>query len=139
MSGTGAATLRLKKLADSLGVPSAQYTDFATAIDSNTSGNVDQSGAEAVGINRSTNPISFTRVTTNLSSYGWNYSGGNWNIPSNATGASGHTFYVVGMDNYNLTTPGASPKNGGNVDIQGMLVRWHRPFKQRYSPPDQSP
>ncbi|HKA16821.1 MAG TPA: PilX N-terminal domain-containing pilus assembly protein [Blastocatellia bacterium] len=119
LSGTDPATVRLKKLADSLGIPAAQYTDFATSIDSNTSGNVDQSGAEAVGINRATNPITFTRVTTSLSTYGWNYSGNNWNIPSNSTGASGHTFYVVGLDNYNLADPGNSPKNGGNVDIQG--------------------
>ena len=119
LSGTDPATLRLKKLADSLAVPAAQYSDFSTAIDSNTSGNVDQTGAEAVGINRATNPISFTRVTTNLSTYGWNYSGNNWNIPSNSTGATGHTFYVVGLDNYNLANPGGSPKNGGNVDIQG--------------------
>lgn len=119
LSGTDAVTLRVKKLADSLGVPSAQYVDFSTAIDSNTSGNIDQSGAEAVGVNRSTNPISFTRVTSNLSTYGWNYSGNNWDIPSNSTGASGHTFYVVGVDNYNLADPGNSPKNGGNVDIQG--------------------
>ncbi len=119
LTGNSAPTVRLKKLADSLAVPSSQYTAFATAIDSNTTGNVDQSGAEAVGINRATNPISFTRVTTNLSTYGWNYSGGNWNIPSNSTGASGHTFYVVGMDNYNLASPGASPQNGGNVDVQG--------------------
>src|SRR5262245_52597910 len=80
LSGTDPATVRLKKLADSLGIPAAQYTDFATSIDSNTSGNVDQSGAEAVGINRATNPITFTRVTTSLSTYGWNYSGNNWNI-----------------------------------------------------------
>ena len=111
--------MRVKKLADSLAIPSAQYSSFTAAIDSNASGTVDQTGAEAVGINRSTNPISFTRVTTNLSTYGWNYSGGNWNIPSNSTGASGHTFYVVGRDNYNLANPGASPQNGGNVDIQG--------------------
>jgi len=119
MSGSDAVTLRVKKLADSLGIPASQYTDFATAIDSNTSGNIDQSGAEAVGINRNTNPISFSRVTTDLSTYGWNYSGHDWSIPSNSTGASGHTFYVVGLDNYNLADPGNSPKNGGNVDIQG--------------------
>jgi Tfp pilus assembly protein PilX len=119
LTGTGAATVRLKKLADSLAVPSSQYSAFASAIDSNTSGNVDQSGAEAVGIDRSTNPISFTRVTTNLSTYGWNYSGGNWNIPSNSTGANGHTFYVVGVDNYDPANPGSCPQNGGNVDVQG--------------------
>jgi Tfp pilus assembly protein PilX len=119
LTGSSPATVRVKKLADSLAVPAAQYTAFATAIDSNTTGNVDQTGAEAVGIDRTTNPITFTRVTTNLSTYGWNYSGGNWNIPSNSTGASGHTFYVVGVDNYNLASPGASPQNGGNVDVQG--------------------
>ena len=123
-TGTVAATLRIKKLADSLAIPSSQYTAFATAIDSNTSGNVDQSSAEAVGIDRSTNPISFTRVTTNLSTYGWNYSGGKWTIPSNSTGASNHTFYVVGLDNYDTTAAVQSdgvhvPQNGGNVDIQG--------------------
>jgi hypothetical protein len=119
LTGNAAATVRLKKLADSLSVPSAQYSSFTAAIDSNTSGAVDQTGAEAVGIDRSTNPITFTRVTTNLSTYGWNYSGNNWNIPSNSTGASGHTFYVVGLDNYNLASPATSPKNGGNVDVQG--------------------
>src|SRR5215471_5536765 len=119
LTGSSPATVQVKKLADSLGIPSSQYTDFATAIDSNTSGTITQTGAEAVGINRSTNPMTFTRVTTNLTSYGWNYSGGNWNIPSNSTGASGHTFYVVGADNYNFANPGGSIKNGGNVDIQG--------------------
>ena len=119
LTGNSDPTVRLRKLADSLAVPSSQYSAFASAIDSNASGNVDQTGAEAVGIDRSTNPISFTRVTTNLSTYGWNYSGGNWNIPSNSTGANGHTFYVVGLDNYNLANPGASPQNGGNVDVQG--------------------
>ncbi|HSB07948.1 MAG TPA: hypothetical protein VLM38_00440 [Blastocatellia bacterium] len=119
LTGNADPTVRLRKLADSLAIPPSQYSAFATAIDSNTSGTVDQTGAEAVGINRSTDPITFTRVTTNLSTYGWNYSGGNWNIPSNSTGANGHTFYVVGKDNYNLSSPGASPQNGGNVDIQG--------------------
>lgn len=119
LTGNSAATVRLKKLADSLAVPSSQYTAFATAIDEDTTGVVNQTGAEAVGINRSTNPITFTRVTTNLSTYGWNYSGGNWNIPSNSTGASGHTFYVVGVDNYNLANPTTGLKNGGNVDVQG--------------------
>ena len=120
LTGNAPATVQLRKLADSLGVPSSQYSAFATVIDEGTSsGVVTQTGAEAVGIDRSTNPISFTRVTTNLSTYGWNYSGGNWNIPSNSTGASGHTFYVVGQDYYNLANPGASPKNGGNVDVQG--------------------
>jgi hypothetical protein len=119
LTGNGGTTPQLRKLADSLGVPSSQYSAFATAIDEDTTGTVTQTGAEAVGINRSTNPISFTRVTTNLSTYGWNYSGGNWNIPSNSTGASGHTFYVVGVDNYNLASPGTSLANGGNVDVQG--------------------
>ena len=124
-TGTAAATLRIKKLADSLAIPSSLYSAFAAAIDSNTSGSVDQSSAEAVGIDRTTNPITFTRVTTNLSTYGWNYSGGNWNIPSNATGANNHTFYVVGIEDPDysstaVTTNGVNvPRNGGNVDIQG--------------------
>jgi type IV pilus assembly PilX-like protein len=124
LTGSDTASLRVKKLADSLAIPNAQYAAFTAAIDSNTSGNVDQTSAEAVGINRSTNPISFTRVTTDLSTYGWNYSGGDWNIPSNSTGASGHTFYVVGMDNYDTSASVQSdgvhvPQNGGNVSIQG--------------------
>lgn len=124
LTGSAAVTLRVKKLADSLGIPASEYSAFTTAIDSNASGVVDQSSAEAVGINRSTNPISFTRVTTNLSTYGWTYSGNNWSIPSNATGADNHTFYVVGLDNYNTAASVQSdgvhvPQNGGNVDIQG--------------------
>ncbi|HWN98568.1 MAG TPA: PilX N-terminal domain-containing pilus assembly protein [Blastocatellia bacterium] len=123
-TGTATATLRLKKLADSLAIPSSQYTAFATAIDTNSSGNVDQSSSEAVSINRATNPISFTHATTDLSTYGWNYSGSRWSIPSNSTGADNHTFYVVGLDNYNTTAAVQSdglhvPQNGGNVDIQG--------------------
>ena len=124
LAGNSAVTARLRKLADSLGVPTAQYSDFAAAIDSDTTGTVTQTGAEAVGISRvknvdGTTTFTFTRVTTNLATYGWDYSGGDWNIPSNSTGASNHTFYVVGVDNYNFSNPSASPKNGGNVKITG--------------------
>ena len=119
LSGNSPATIRLKKLADSLGIPPAQYAAFGTAIDSDTSGTVSQTGAEAVGINRLTNPITFTRVTTDLSTYGWNYSGGNWGIDSNSTGATGHSFYAVGLDNYNPASPGSSTPNGGNVKVTG--------------------
>ena len=128
LAGNTAVTLRVKKLADSLGVPSAQYAAFASAIDSNASGDVTQSSAEAIKITRTTNPdtISFTHETSNLGTYGWNYSNGSkqWDIPSNSTGADGHTFYVVGVDNYNTGTSVvngsvAVAQNGGNVSIHG--------------------
>jgi hypothetical protein len=126
LATSDAITLRVKKLADSLGVPSSQYSAFASAIDSNASGNVTQSGAEAIKITRTTNPatISFSHETGNLGTYGWNYSGGNWDIPSNSSGADGHTFYIVGVDNYNTSTSVvngsiAVPQNGGNVTIHG--------------------
>ncbi len=126
LATSDAVTLRVKKLADSLGIPSAQYAAFASAIDSNASGNVDQTNAEAIKITRTTNPatISFTHETGNLGTYGWNYSSNKWDIPSNSAGADGHTFYIVGVDNYN-TSAGvvngsvAVPQNGGNVSIHG--------------------
>jgi len=128
MSGVLPATVRLKKLADSLGVPSAQYTAFADAIDDTALGTVNQSNPEAIKITRTTNPdtISFTHETGNLGTYGWSYSNGSnqWDIPSNSAGADGHTFYVVGVDNYNTATSVvngsvAVPQNGGNVSIHG--------------------
>ncbi|MFP5264288.1 MAG: PilX N-terminal domain-containing pilus assembly protein [Blastocatellia bacterium] len=119
LTGSSAATVRLRKLADSLGIPSSQYSSFTAAVDSNSSGVVDQTNPEAVSISRGSTSITFSHSTSNLSSYGWSYSSGDWNIPSNSTGASGHTFYVVGVDNYNFSTPSASPKNGGNVKITG--------------------
>lgn len=126
LATSDAVTLRVKKLADSLGVPSTQYADFADAIDSNSSGNVTQTGAEAIRITRTTNPvtISFAHETSNLGTYGWNYSGNQWDIPSNSTGADGHSFYIVGVDNYDTSASVVSgsvavPQNGGNVSIHG--------------------
>jgi len=126
LATSDAVTLRVKKLADSLGVPPAQYSAFASAIDSNASGNVDQNSAEAIKITRTTNPatISFSHETSNLGTYGWSYSGSEWDIPSNSTGADGHSFYIVGVDNYNTSASVvngsvAVPQNGGNVSIHG--------------------
>jgi Tfp pilus assembly protein PilX len=124
LTGSSPPTVQLKRLVDSLGIPASQYTAFSDLIDTDLgTGNVQQSVATAVRIVRS-NPITFFNETTNLSSYGWNYSGNKWNIPSNSTGANNHTFYVVGTDNYNTSAAVQSdgvhvPKNGGNVDIQG--------------------
>ncbi len=128
LAGNVGTTPQVRKLADSLGVPSAQYTAFASAIDSNASGDVTQANAEAIKITRTTNPdtISFTHETSNLGTYGWNYSNGShdWDIPSNSTGADGHTFYVVGVDHNVAGTSVvngsvAVAKNGGNVTIHG--------------------
>jgi Tfp pilus assembly protein PilX len=119
LAGNNAATVRVRNLADRLGIPSSYYSNFASAIDGNPGGNVDQTQPEAVGINRVGNAITFTRNTTNLAAYGWSYSNGKWSIPSNSTGASGHTFYIVGLDNYNPSNPSASTPNGGNVKITG--------------------
>src|SRR5262249_35347734 len=59
---------------------------------------------------------------------GWNYSGGSnasWGILTNNNGmqAGGHTYYVIGQDNYNNGPTGspASTPNGGNVKITGNV------------------
>lgn len=120
LTGTSPATVQLRKLADSLGIPPSQYAAFGTAIDSSTAVTVSQSGAEAVEITRdaTTGSITLTHATTLLPTYGWNYSGGDWSIPSNST-TPPRTFYVVGMDKYNIANPGSSLPNGGNVKITG--------------------
>ena len=58
-----------------------------------------------------------TRIAS-LSEVGWSHNNSNgWNL--SGTTASGHTYYVVGADNYNLASPGLSTPNGGNVKITG--------------------
>jgi Tfp pilus assembly protein PilX len=134
LTGNSTPTVQLRKLVDSLGIPASQYTAFSDLIDTDLgTGNVQQSGATAVRIVRS-NPITFFNETSNLSTYGWNHSGNNWNIPSNSTGADNHTFYVVGRDNYDTAAAVQSdgvhvPKNGGNVDIQGNAGSLANPLR----------
>jgi hypothetical protein len=118
LTGNSAATVQLRKLADSLAVPSSQYSAFASAIDENLTGTVDQTGRRR--LNQSpTNPITFTRDNQPLN-IRLELLGGNWNIPSNSTGER----YVLcrRCDNYNLASPGAGPKNSGNVDVQRVAA-----------------
>ncbi len=112
-----AGTQRLRSLAERLNV---SYTSLATALDTGTNqgNNVQQSVPVAIQINRAADGSGLATRITNLSDSGWGYTGGsnaNWGISS--TVASGHTYYVVGLDNYNLTNPAFSTKNGGNVKI----------------------
>lgn len=109
-AATDAATVRLSNLANRLNV---DYTSLLTALGSNSS-------ASAVSISRNqTTGTSTVTPISNLSSTGWGYSGGNWSISS--TAANAHTFYVVGVDNYNLANPSSSTANGGNVQISGNI------------------
>jgi hypothetical protein len=53
-----------------------------------------------------------------VSDTGWRYNnggGGYWDIQSSTV--DNHAYYVVGLDNYNLTTPSSSTANGGNVKL----------------------
>ncbi|HYL97454.1 MAG TPA: hypothetical protein VEZ90_00755, partial [Blastocatellia bacterium] len=112
-SSTDAATQRLSNLADRLNVP---YASLLSAVGANTS-------ETAVEISRNlTLGTATLSPISNVSSVGWSYTGGNnanWSIAS--TAANGHTFYVVGQDNYNLSNPSASTPNGGNVQISGNI------------------
>jgi type IV pilus assembly PilX-like protein len=59
-------------------------------------------------------------LVSNVSDTGWTYNGGNgWDVQ--AAAIDNHTFYIVGMDNYNLSNPSASSPNGGNARITSNL------------------
>jgi hypothetical protein len=121
-----AATRRLASLAERLDIP---YTTLVAAVDSDTDrGNkVNQTGPAAVLVRRNTSTGVLEEVSKmGVSDTGWSYSGSTnatWGIDTNANGlkASGCTFYVVGVDNYNSSNPGGSPMNGGNVSLTGNV------------------
>jgi hypothetical protein len=133
-SGIGndaSATGRLRSLAQSLDLPYGLNDgsgSLVAAIDDDpASPHVQQGSAVAIAIkyNATTQRREAEKIA-DLSSTGWVYSGGtnaNWSIPPNESGlqAGGHTFYVVGMDNYKPSSPSTSTKNGGNVKLTGNV------------------
>jgi len=121
-TATDAATTRLMRLATSISV---SYGQLRSAISDPTS-------AQAVAINRTVNPPTATNIS--VSSTGWSYNGGsnaNWGLssvppaglttPSFNPSSNAYTFYVVGLDNFNSTTPSSSTSNGGNVKVTGNV------------------
>ncbi|HEU4391541.1 MAG TPA: hypothetical protein VFV34_27370, partial [Blastocatellia bacterium] len=127
-SGTGVtsnASGRLKQLADSLKV---SYSSLAAALDTDPgTTKVDQGSEAAIVITRASDGTGTASATT-ATAAGWKRSGGangEWNLDGSA--AANKTFYVVGMDNYNLPSGGTVPanwtpsgdNNGGNVHISG--------------------
>ena len=116
---------RLKKLAESLNV---SYSSLAAALDTNPgTQKVDQGSAAAVVITRASDG-SGTASATTLAAAGWKCSGGSspdWDL--DGTAAGNKTFYVVGLDKYDLPSSPVVPsswtpsgdKNGGNVHISG--------------------
>jgi hypothetical protein len=117
-----AGTRRLGSLARRLNV---SYASLAAALDQETgSGNVQQGSAAALKIVRGADGSGIaTRIDPSsgnpLSGSGWSHNNANgWNI-SNTSEVDGHTYYVVGVDNYNIANPTSSTRNGGNVKITG--------------------
>lgn len=115
-NGGNKATRQLRNLAQSLNI---NYATLAAALDSdNSNGKVDQTSPAAVAITRDPNTGVGTPTKITVASTGWGYTGGanaNWGLTD--TKASGHTYYVVGADNYNVNSPSLSTPNGGNVKI----------------------
>ncbi len=114
-----AATVRLGNLADRLNVP---YSSLAAAVSSTpASPTISQTQEVAVSITRVGNgPGVATQLGSGngVSAAGWSYGGPDkWGLANN--NCANHTFYVVGVDNYNTASPGSSTPNGGNVKITG--------------------
>jgi Tfp pilus assembly protein PilX len=84
-----------------------------------TTGGANPAQEQAVTITRNTlTGIGTPSLISNVNSTGWRYNNGNggyWDIQS--ASVDGHGYYVVGLDNYNLTTPSSSSSNGGNVKL----------------------
>ncbi|HLG13212.1 MAG TPA: hypothetical protein VJH03_01645 [Blastocatellia bacterium] len=114
------ATQRLRALADRL---NTDYESLARALDSDGDLNngVQQVSEAAASISRNAGTGAGTGNGMTVASTGWAYVGGNdsrWHVPPDSSGtANGHTWYVIGLDNYNLGNPSASTPNGGNVKI----------------------
>jgi hypothetical protein len=127
------ATRRLSSLAERLGV---DYGVLAAQLDSdNATVKVQQSNETAVEFTRATPGGAVTGVAKMVTAdTGWSYSGGanaSWGILVNNNGmlAGGHTYYVVGQDNYNdgpVSPTNPSPPipatpNGGHVVLTGNV------------------
>jgi hypothetical protein len=113
-------TQRLASLAARLNVP---YEQMAAALDTDAdnSNNITQGSAVALTITRLQSGVGVPAKVTEAS-VGWSYSNAAnpWNI-ANSVNADGHTVYVVGADNYNLSSPLLSTPNGGNVKLTGNI------------------
>jgi len=84
-----------------------------------TTGSANPNQEQAVSISRATDPGTASLITT-LSDTGWRYNNANgWDIQG--SGFENHTFYIIGLDNYNLSSPTASTPNGGNAKITTNL------------------
>ncbi len=107
-------TQRLARLAERLNVT---YSSLAAAVDSGPGqgNNVSQNSAVAVTIFRDANGLGTAGVVASPSDVGWSYSSSNWGFANNSN-AHGHTFYVIGQDNFASNNP-----NGGNIRITGNI------------------
>ena len=110
-----AAARDLAQLAERLNI---DYSALAAALDTsaNNGNNIQQASAMAISVARA-NPNAQgvpTRIA-NVATTGWSNSGGQWGILTNNNAANGHSFYVVGRNNY----PGSS--NGGSVELNGNV------------------
>jgi hypothetical protein len=84
-----------------------------------TTGGANPSNEQAISITRDTSTgVGTPALISDVSDTGWRYSNGNggyWDIQS--ASVDNHSYYLIGLDNYNLSNPAASSSNGGNAKI----------------------
>jgi len=85
-----------------------------------TTGGADPKNEQAISISRDSYGVGTATAISTVSTTGWKYTNGNgWDIAG--SGFENHTFYLVGLDNYNLATPTSSNPNGGSAKITTNL------------------
>ena len=85
-----------------------------------TTGSGNPNQEQAVSISRDSYGLGTASLISSLSTTGWRYNNANgWDIQG--SGFENHTFYIIGLDNYNLSTPTSSTPNGGNAKITTNL------------------
>jgi hypothetical protein len=85
-----------------------------------TTGSGNPNQEQAVSITRDSSGLGTASLILTLSDTGWRYNNANgWDIQG--LGFENHTFYIIGLDNYNLSNPSASTPNGGNAKITTNL------------------
>lgn len=120
-SPSDAPTQRLEWLAARLNIP---YNTLQGAIGTNhqeAAVTVTRNGTPASGSN---NQAVGSAASVTVSSTGWEYKSSNWDIPAGTKSTdapNGHTFYVIGVDNYSTSNPAGSHPNGGNVKFTGNM------------------
>jgi hypothetical protein len=93
-----------------------------------TTGSANPNQEQAVSISRDAYGLGTASLITSLSTTGWSYNNANgWDIQG--SGFENHTFYIIGMDNYNLSNPAASTPNGGNAKITTNLGTADSPLR----------